>query len=522
MKTTLILSIVLLTGLQQPLSADTEESRFDPAEITIGERLFLETRFAQSWYANPGKAEPALAKTVTTDQSYKSSFANGTMSCRACHMVDEHQDDLGMRTYADFAPLSPIPNRNDGNHSTGRNSMSLVNINKIDVDNILFHFDGEFNSLEDLVVGTFTGRNFGWHANEKDIAIKHVANIIRNDDGKGELAKEFGGNYQKILTGTDKDIAAEFQLPVEYRIDVKTASDKEILDAVARLVTTYMNDLNFSVDENGRYNGSPYDAFLKANKLPTTPAKDESALSYGQRLLSSIDKLKTPIFIASKQRDFETHTQTFVFSEKELKGMKLFLRVGTNTKNGGNCASCHQAPHFTDFRFHNTGISQNQYDQLHGTNAFNKISIPNFAQRNKNPEKYFSVFRNNPSKQKPSHVDLGLWGVTANSDIPAPQKKIKAILCKKVTPCSVDIMLKKSIAAFKTPSLRDTGHSAPYMHTGEINTLPEVLAMYIANSELARRGKLRNAGSGIEKIRLSGSDANSLVAFLHSLNEDYD
>jgi len=522
MKTVLTLSIILLAVLQQPLYADATESDFEPAEVTIGERLFLETRFAQSWYSNPGKAEPALAKTITTSQSYKSNFANGTMNCRACHMVDEHQDELGMRTYADFAPLSPIPNRNDDKHSTGRNSIGLVNISKTDVENILFHFDGEFNSLEDLVVGTFTGRNFGWQTTEKDVAIKHIANIIRNDDGKGKLAKEFGGSYQKILNGNDKDIAAEFRLPIEYRINTKTASDKEILDAVAKLVTAYMDDLSFSIDENGLYNGSPYDAFLRLNKLPRSPSHNESPIAYSKRLLNLINKTKKPIFVSDKHGQFETHKQPFSFSKKELKGMKLFLRQGTSKQSGGNCASCHQAPHFTDFRFHNTGISQNQYDQLHGTNAFNKINIPNFAKRNRNPDKYLPAFRSNPRKKKPNYIDLGLWGVTANSGIPIPQKKIKAILCEKETSCTKDIMLEKSVAAFKTPTLRDTGHSAPYMHTGELNTLQDVLAMYIANSELARRGKLRNADSGLEKIRLNGSDADSIVAFLNSLNEDYD
>ena len=154
-----VTSFSLLIAISGSVIASDQLS---PAEVTIGERLFLETRFAQAWFVSPGKPEPALAKTVTTGKPRVGKHANGTMSCRACHMVDEHKDALGTRTYADFAGASPIPNRNDEKHLTGRNSMSLVNISKTDVSNILFHFDGEFNSLEDLVVGTFTGRNFGW------------------------------------------------------------------------------------------------------------------------------------------------------------------------------------------------------------------------------------------------------------------------------------------------------------------------------------------------------------------------
>ena len=102
----------------------------DPAQVAIGERLFLETRFAQAYAAHPGKADPALAYTLTMDQPLRGPFAGQTMNCRACHLVDEHKSDpgAGMRTYADFAHNSPIPERHDGNHFTPRNTMALVNI----------------------------------------------------------------------------------------------------------------------------------------------------------------------------------------------------------------------------------------------------------------------------------------------------------------------------------------------------------------------------------------------------------
>jgi len=525
MKKIIVMTFSLLIAISSSVIAGEPE-------VTIGERLFLETRFAQAWFVSPGKPEPALAKTVTTGKPLVGKHANGTMSCRACHMVDEHKDNLGTRTYADFATASPIPNRKDKKHQTGRNSMSLVNISKTDASNILFHFDGEFNNLEDLVVGTFTGRNFGWQVTEKQAAIKHIANIIRNDDGKGELAKEFGGSYRKILNGTDKDIAAELRLPIEYRIDTKKESDTEILAAVAKLLTAYMEDLAFSTDKNDVYNGSPYDAFLDLNKLPRAARKDESKIEYGQRLLKEINNLNKPIFVSETHGNFESHMQKFIFSKKELKGLQLFLRSGSNTQNGGNCASCHQAPHFTDFRFHNTGISQNQYDKLHGLGAFNKIKIPSFKERNTNADKYLpasakhpnalSIFRTKPDVNKPEHTDLGLWNITANPDIPGPQQKIQNILCETKEVCTTDIMLNKSIAAFKTPGLRDTGHSAPYMHTGELNTLGEVIAMYIRNSKLAREGGLRNTNPELLKIKLAGNDIEYLIAFINSLNEDYD
>jgi len=504
----------------------------DPAEIAIGERLFLETRFAQSWYVNPGKADPALKETLTTGKSLRGAFAGGTMNCRACHMVDEHQEEAGMRTYADFARLSPIPDRGDGKKKTGRNSMSLVNINKDDVDNILFHFDGEFNSLEELVIGTLTGRNYGWRADEKAMAIKHIAKTVRSDDGKGELAQEFGGSYRKILGGTAKVIPAELRLPAEYRINVDTASDLDVAKAVARLIAAYTGDLGFAVDEQGNYEGSPYDAFLKSNKLPMSADKNETATAYGQRLVAAVNKISSPRFIQNDKKYFETHKQAFRFGDKELRGMKLFFSKGSATQSGGNCASCHQAPHFTDFRFHNTGITQNTYDAVHGQNSFNMLAIPGLKKRNQDPERYLPAtsqhpdarapFRSPVSKDKPGYTDLGLWNIAVNPAVPGPQKKIKAIMCGTDSACSNDSLLQNSIATFKTPTVRDTGHSAPYMHTGALNTLKDVVTRYIQNSVLVRQGKLRNGDDELEGIYLSSADADDLVAFLNALNEDYD
>jgi len=70
--TTQIMNMVVVLGLISIISCSAEieidANEHDPAEIAIGERLFLETRFAQAYYANPGKADPALQYTLTMDQ----------------------------------------------------------------------------------------------------------------------------------------------------------------------------------------------------------------------------------------------------------------------------------------------------------------------------------------------------------------------------------------------------------------------------------------------------------------------
>ena len=402
---------------------------------------------------------------------------------------------------------------------------------------VVFHFDGEFNSMEDLVRGTLTGRNYGWQAHESQAAIKHIAQIVRNDNGKGVLALEFGGSYRKILTGTEKDIPVKFRLPGEYRVDIASASDQQIVDAVARLIAVYVTELNFAKDEQGHYVGSPYDAFLKKNNLSRKPRDNESFAAYGQRLLTAVNKLAAPRFINGNDGKFNTHKQPFVFGETELQGLKLFFGKGSVKQAGGNCVSCHSAPHFSDYQFHNTGLIQQNYDIAHGSGAFNKLDIPGLQKRNNNHNDFLpatakhpsasSRFRSETSSEKPGFVDLGLWNIYANPDMPAPQKKLKAILYGQSDRegnklCQTSDLLERAIASFKTPVLRDLGHSAPYMHTGQFDDLKKVVGFYITSSVMARNTKLRNGDTLLKDVHLGQKHVEALVAFINSLNEDYD
>lgn len=539
MNTNKVLLTIIGLGLSFQLLAQVTAEVHDPAEITIGERLILETRFAQVYYANSNKADPALDKTLTTSSELRGPFAGKTMNCRSCHMVDEHAENpaAGIRSYADYASRSPVPDRPDNAKFSGRNSMALVNISIPGEHGVILHFDGEFNSMEDLVRGGFTGRNFGWLVTESETAIAHIANVIREDDGKNELGQKFGGSYRKILKGTAKDLPEELRLPKEFRIDVEKASDKEILDAVAKLVSAYVTNLAFATDDNGNYIASPYDVFLKKNNLPAKPGKGESVKAYNKRLLNAVNELKSPKFVNETDGKFTTHQQNFVFAKKELKGLKLFFSKGRQGQSGGNCASCHTAPHFSDFSFHNTGLIQHNYDNLHGAGVFMKLAIPELEKRNANYDAYLpatathptavSRFRTTPEKNKPGYTDLGLWNIFANPDMPKPQKKLSAIMCSQAksagtTQCNNKTLLPLTIAAFKTPVLRDLGHSDPYMHTGQFFNLKQAVSFYITSSASAKTGHLRNADPALLHTFLSAKDIEPLVSFLKSLNEDYE
>jgi cytochrome c peroxidase len=81
--------------------------------------------------------------------------------------------------------------------------------------------------------------------------------------------------------------------------------------------------------------------------------------------------------------------------------------------------------------------------------------------------------------------------------------------------------LRQAITLFKTPGLRDLGHSAPYSHIGQADTLEDVITGYMKNSDIARNDELRNGDRRLKNISLTEEDIQPLVLFLQSLNEDY-
>src|SRR6185369_4971685 len=213
-------------------------------------------------------------------------FATRSMNCRSCHFVAEFasQGVNFNRTYADFAQRSPIPRRDDGQRTTSRNSVSMVDSFSGRNVKTLLHADGEFASAEALVKSTLTGRNFGWLPSEEEKAVAHIAKVIREDDGTDAISLRYGGAYATILVGTDPKIHPMFRLPKQYTIDVNTATDAQVLDAAAKLVGAYLQSLAFARDKDGVFNGSPYDLFLKINDLPATPNPGETEKHYTARL----------------------------------------------------------------------------------------------------------------------------------------------------------------------------------------------------------------------------------------------
>lgn len=528
-------------------AVSTENESATPAADPIGERLFLDTRFAKFFFEHMTSVnaplttgDPIVATVPDGSTTLPGPFAGQSINCRSCHFVTEFQGvaNAGNRTYADFTTRSLLPVTQNGFSTTPRNAMQMVGTFREDGGLQFLHFDGEFASGQDLVIGTLTGRNFGWTPADYQTAIHHIANIVRQDDGSSQLAadRSNGLSYGILFKGTDPRITSDLLLPASQRIDVTTATDMQIVQEVALCIAQYFIDLQFKKDNYQRYIASPYDIFLNKNHLPRQRLVGETAAAYNLRLYNDVLALTNPIWVTSADGSFAYHDQPFQFGATELAGLKIFLKAATtgsgNDQHAGNCAACHTPPDFTDFALHNNGVSQDEYDSVHGSGAFMNLSVPDLTTRTANPDAWLprtpqhpnatENFRHPAAADHLEWADLGVWNIYLNPDYPNPQANLKTFLCASGKDCSVDQGLASSIAVFKTPILRDLVDSAPYFHNGSRAQLQDVVAFYIQSSALAKSGQLRNAPSEFQNMSLSSDDIDALTAFLLSLTEDYD
>jgi hypothetical protein len=447
----------------------------------------------------------------------------------------------GMRAYSDFARRSPVPAREDGLTHTARNSPPLVNASLTRRNGKQFHLDGEFASMHELVRETLLGRNYGWLPTERKIAKAHIARVIRRDNGQGELAAEFGGSYARVLKGTDARIPEELVLPPLLRLDVAKASDDAIVERVSVLISRYVEQLEFARDDDGAFTGSPYDLFLLRNGLPRRPRGAETPAKYSQRLAAAVERLTAPLFVADVDGPFAFHAQTFQFDAAELEGLRIFLRAATaepepsSEPQGaiGNCVACHPAPFFTDFAFHNTGVTQVEYDGVHGSGAFAALAIPTRKERAADHDAYLPPTHRHPlatgrfraaaDPGNPELADLGAWNVLDNPDFGSAQGRLRGAIVRSLgrNP-GRDARLDAAIARFKTPGLRDLGHSGPYMHNGAFDSLEDAVGFYLGAAALQRAGQLRNGAPELAGVEIGPGDVAPLAAFLRSLNEDYE
>jgi cytochrome c peroxidase len=393
----------------------------------------------------------ALGRRLFTDDRFSAPQGDFATSCASCHFIDENAQ--GPRAGSDFLSRSWIPWRSrDPRRHTVRNTPTIFDVDLMPA----LHFDGEFTSLEALVADTLTGRTMGWLPDERNAAAAR-ARLVASD-----------AEYRQLFLE-------------RYATDVTSIEDREAVDLVARAIADYLRSLH-----SPRH--ASYDAFVDLNGLPDRLEPSEAVTAFARRVASAVDD--------GVRRG--TLTLPARFGADALDGMRVFF-----DPRRGNCVTCHPPPHFTDRSYHNIGISQAEYDSVHGDGGFARLAIPATSAA----VRPIPILRETPDVRTPAAADLGYWNFA----------DVRTSSLRRAGE-SDDQFLDRMIATFKTPTLRNLALTSPYMHNGAYQNLHDALRELIRLSALGRDGQLRAADEAFTAVRITEADIEPLIAFLRTLN----
>jgi len=405
----------------------------------------------------PFSASEELGKRLFHEERFASPLGDMAVSCATCHPA---VDATGYRAFADGLPLSWHPWRyKDPGRFTLRNAPTLLDVGEL----VSFHFDGEFRSLEEQAERTLLGRNYGWLPAEEVEAIRTIASLVRRPE-------RYGGYRESIRTA--------------HGVAPEHLSDTDLVTLAATSIAAFVRTIRSE-------RNSPYDAFLSENEFEKAPRAGESPAAYGARLLRKL----------AAQTEDGSLRYVEGFGEAERRGYAIFLRT-EGLERAGNCVVCHTPPSFTDGAFHNTGVTQMEYDRQHGPRAFHALTIP------MNGPRPHPRYRAAIARMQPAQADLGYWNFARHEDLPGDSS----------TEPNPEY-LQAEIATFKTPTLRNLASTAPYMHDGRYPTLVDALDQKIQAGFLARMRDLRNPDPELSRIRFIVDDISDLFAFLNALND---
>jgi cytochrome c peroxidase len=185
--------------------------------------------------------------------------------------------------------------------------------------------------------------------------------------------------------------------------------------------------------------------------------------SYG-RILNAVAAYVKSLNSSESPYDLYAAGDTGAISADAAAGLDLFT-------GSAGCATCHTAPLFSDEKFYNLGVATDpaMFEDpelgLTWRRFFRTLGLPNY--------------RN-------TFDDPGAFALTLDD---------------------------ADLGAFNTPSLREVGRTAPYMHNGSLATLRDVVEFYNGGGGTA-------GTAGLSPLALSDAEIGQLVAFLETLSSE--
>jgi cytochrome c peroxidase len=159
-------------------------------------------------------------------------------------------------------------------------------------------------------------------------------------------------------------------------------------------------------------------------------------------------------------------------SPDQKRGLKLFI-------GKANCVQCHSGPQLSDGVFHNTGVAQ-VGEHVPAVDDGRASGIASVLAGEFN---CVSKWSDHPNKSECAVAQLAAHDA--------------------------------DVGAFKTPSLRNVASTAPYMHTGHLPTLEEVVLFYDRGGD--ESGYAGTRDRDVMPLGLTTLEIADLVAFLESL-----
>ena len=162
-----------------------------------------------------------------------------------------------------------------------------------------------------------------------------------------------------------------------------------------------------------------------------------------------------------------------LLSASEQRGLKIFI-------GKGKCTLCHSGPNFSDREFHFIHLPLEESEQLEQARLSGVKKL------------YASPFNS-----------LGKFSDDKKG------KRAERLTFLKVDP--------ESIGHYKTPTLRNAVHTAPYMHNGQFKTLRQVIDFYSEMKDANNRQP--HLERVLKPLLLNESEKVDLEAFLRSLSK---
>lgn len=216
--------------------------------------------------------------------------------------------------------------------------------------------------------------------------------------------------------------------------------------------------------------GGPGTEAWEAMAAPDREAVDRVAANVGKALEAYLRKLAT----GPAALDRHLAGEPGALSDEARAGLRVFVEAG--------CIRCHSGPMLSDERYHNLGVPAQPGAPLdEGRSA-------GLARANADTFNALGRFADGPA--------------VASAQEYAP-----------VGP--------EALGAFRTPSLRNLEHTAPYGHNGRFATLEEVVDFHLQGGGRGAAGFLGEVSPLLEPHTLSAKERAALLAFLHSLEGDY-